>query len=159
MSRRMPEVHFAFVWSLVTVMAMGAALPLDVYGVSWWPIVANQLATGGLLLFVGAEWVAGGVRRGYSATYTAWVFYHISNTVLRVTFGYFLAVTLLLRLDWRGPLDEVIGWGMLGWLPWHYIHRRFKGPIDRLVIWVGRSLGLDKWLDQITTQPEEEGEA
>lgn len=146
------EPHFSAVWFVSMFNVLLLSLPLGLLGwVPSWPIFTAYYSMFAFGFFLGPEWAAGGVKTGYTGTKTSWIFQKIHDRWFRILLGVWMGALML----WRFPemplyLDDIIGWGFLTWLPFHYISPGLtEGPVWDNLAWFAEKLHLERVLDWI----------
>lgn len=149
-----PEPHFARVWFISMFNVLLLSLPLGALGwVPEWNIFAQFYSVFAFGFFLGPEWAAGGVRSGYTGTKTSYIFWKFKERWVRIALGIWMGILML----WRFPemplyLDDIIGWGFLTWLPFHYISPGLtEGPVWETLGKIAEKLHLErvlKWIER-----------
>jgi len=138
----MSERHFSAVWYVSMAHVAIVLLPLEWLGVERWPLWMGYLSVYAFGWFLSAEIAAGG-----GLTKTRWLFRQVPERYIRVPLG----IVMALAMHWRFPdwwLFDLISWGFDFWLPVHYWRRGMLGPVDHVVMFLGRLIGLDHLLEQ-----------
>ena len=138
---RQPERHFSVVWhismanvALLTALVLVPGVPRS---------VVTHYAVFAFGWFLSSEWSAGGVKRGFSGTKTAWLYYHVREDFVRVLIGVWMGVLMFVAFPAHWTF-RVLAAGFTLWLPAHYAGHGTTGPVDWLARWLGRITGLGR---------------
>lgn len=139
------EPHFSKVWYVSTFNVALLTLPLDLlFNWSQWTVFCWFYSVFALGFFLGPEWAAAGVRDGYSGTKTSWMFARVKETWVRVILGVWMAAIMFWRFP-EGLFFDIVAWGFLLWLPFHYAKRGSEGPFWEAVIRLLERAGIAAW--------------
>ena len=146
---RPPEKHFGAVWYTQSLLLFICALPLEFVGVEVWPAFTAWLGIFTFGFFLGPEWAAGGVRGGFTGTFTGWLFWKVTDRWPRVLLGLGFGLLMIWRFPTVWHFNLIFGVPFTLWLPVHYWRRGMLGPVDHFFIWLAKRLGIAKLIERV----------